>query len=119
MENLLPVTDAKFMVKTYLENKSTVLKQEYLENNILSNTITYGVGAFKRLLDNPNCTQIRMYYGMNEKLEITSIFVGVDQEGNEILIQNDDNLVEVTEYTIDEGLRCPPTCESNSKSCLI
>jgi hypothetical protein len=119
MENLLPVADAKFMVKTYLENKSLVLKQEYLESNVLSNTITYGVEAFKRLVNNPNCCQIRMYYGMNEKLEITGIFVGVDPDGNEILIQSDDNLVEVTEYTLDEGLRCPPTCESNSKSCLI
>lgn len=119
MGNLLPVTDAKFMVKTYLENKSTILKQEYLENNILSNTITYGVEAFKLLLNNPNCCQIRMYYGMNEKLEITCIFVGVDPEGNEILIQSDDNLLEVTEFTIDEGLRCPPTCESDLKSCLI
>jgi hypothetical protein len=119
MENLLPVTDAKVMVKTYLDNKSTVLKSEYLELNVLSNTITYGVDAFKNLVNNPKCAQIRMYFGMNEKLEITGIFVGVDPEGNEILIQSNTNLGGNTEYTLDEGLRCPPTCQTETKSRLI
>jgi hypothetical protein len=119
MENLLPVTDAKAMVKTYLDNKSTVLKPEYLELNVLSNTITYGVDAFKNLVNNPKCTQIRMYFGMNEKLEITGIFVGVDPDGNEILIQNEANLSTGTDYTLDEGIRCPPTCQTDTKSLLI
>ena len=119
MENLLPFTDAKSMVKTYLENKSTVLKPEYLERNVLSNTITYGVEAFKNLVNNPNCSQIRMYFGMNDQLEITGIFVGVDSEGNEILIQNQANIDDNTEYALDEGLRCPPTCQNNTKSRLI
>ncbi len=119
MENLLPVTDAKTMVKTYLENKSTILKPEYLERNVLSNTITYGVEAFKNLVNNPKCTNIRLYFGMKQNLEITGIFVGVDPEGNEILIQNDGNLKGDTEYTLDEGIRCPPTCHPDTKSRLI
>ena len=119
MENLLPVTDAKTMVKTYLENKSTILKPEYVERNILSNTITYGVEAFRSLVNTPNCSNIRMYFGMNAKLEITGIFIGVDNEGNEIFIQNDASVNGDTEYALDEGLRCPPTCQTETKSRLV
>lgn len=107
------------MVKTYLENKSTVLKPEYLELNVLSNTITYGVDAFKNLVNNPKCAQIRMYFGMNEKLEITGIFVGVDSEGNEILIEDQSmNKLDSAGFTVDEGTRCPPTCNNIEKSVL-
>lgn len=108
------------MVKTYLENKETILKPEYANQNVLSNTITYGVEAFKDLLTQPNCSKLRMYFGMNEKLEITAIFVGVDSMGNEILIEKKvAGISESTEYTVDEGARCPPMCNENGKSVLI
>jgi hypothetical protein len=109
MKNLMPLSDGKLMVKTYLENKSKVLPTDLT----LPNTETYDSDAFVALLNQPDCIKIRLYYGMNEKLEICAIFVGVDSNGNEITIkgQGISSIVNTDdEYVIEVSTKCPPIC---------
>lgn len=109
MKNLMPLSDGKLMVKTYLENKSKVLPTDLT----LPNTETYDSDAFVALLNQPDCVKIRLYYGMNEKLEICAIFVGVDSNGNEITIkgQSISSIVNTDEeYVIEVSTKCPPFC---------
>jgi hypothetical protein len=114
MKNLVPLSDAKLMVKTYLENKSKVIPNE----STLPNTETFDSEAFVALLNQPDCVKVRLYYGMNENLEIRAIVVGVDSNGNEIYIENmglngTDEL-----YVIDDGQACPPYCNVENKITL-
>ena len=109
MKNLMPLTDGKLMVKTYLENKSKVFTGEYT----LPNNETYDAEAFVALLNQPDCVQVRIHYGMYENKEICAIFVGVDSKGNEIAIKNNGistNTGINDEYVIELSTRCPPNC---------
>lgn len=109
MKNLMPLSDGKLMVKTYLDNKSKVFTGEFT----LPNTETYDSEAFVTLLNQPDCVQVRIHYGMNENNVICAIFVGVDSNGNEITIKNNGNSgnIEGTEeYVIELSTKCPPNC---------
>ncbi len=115
MKNLMPLSDGKLMVKTYLENKLKVLPTDLT----LPNTETYDSDAFVALLNQPDCVKVRLYYGMNEKLEICAIFVGVDSNGNEITIKGDSisNSVNAEdEYVIEVSTKCPPSCPNVNNS---
>jgi len=115
MKNLVPLSDAKLMVKTYLENKSKVIPND----STLPNTETFDSEAFVALLNQPDCVKVRLYYGMNENLEICAIIVGVDSNGNEIYIENKGlNGVDET-YVIEDGLKCPPACNVENKITLF
>lgn len=115
MKNLVSLSDGKLMVKTYLENKSKVIPNE----STLPNTETFDSDAFVELLKQPDCVKIRLYYGMNENLEIRAIIVGVDSNGNEIYIENK-GLNEANElYVIEDGQACPPYCNNENKITLF
>ena len=114
MKNLMPLSEGKLMVKTYLENKSKVLPSDLT----LPNTETFDSDAFVELLNLPDCVKIRLYYGMKENLEICAIIVGVDSNGNEIYIENK-GLNGIDElYVIDDGQACPPYCNVENKITL-
>lgn len=109
MKNLMPLSDGKLMVKTYLDNKSKVFTGEFT----LPNTETYDSEAFIALLNQPDCVQVRIHYGMNEDNVICAIFVGVDSFGNEITIKNSGNsgnAAGTEEYVIELSTKCPPNC---------
>ena len=56
--------------------------------------------VFERLLAQPGCAGIRMYYGRNERREHELLLVGVDAEGEDM----------TTGELFDFGLPCPPYC---------
>lgn len=114
MKNLVRLSDAKLMVKTYLENKSKVIPNE----STLPNTETFDSEAFVALLNQPDCVKVRLYYGMNENLEIRAIVVGVDSNGNEIYIENKGLNGTDELYVIDDGQACPPYCNVENKITL-
>jgi hypothetical protein len=109
MKNLMSLSDGKLMVKTYLENRSKIFTGEYA----LPNTETYEAEAFVALLNEPDCVQVRIHYGINENKEICAIFVGVDSKGNEITVKNkkiSDEVGANDEYVIELSTKCPPIC---------
>ena len=117
MKNLMPLSDGKLMVKTYLENKLKVLPTDLT----LPNTETYDSEAFVALLNQPDCVKVRLYYGMNEKLEICAIFVGVDTNGNEITIKGAgiaNSINAGDEYVIEVSTKCPPNCPPENEELI-
>jgi hypothetical protein len=109
MKNLMPLSEGKLMVKTYLENKSKVFTGEFT----LPNTETYDAEAFVALINQPDCVKIRIHYGMDNNKEICAIFVGVDSNGNEVTIKGQSvssNINTEDEYVIEVSTRCPPIC---------
>jgi hypothetical protein len=115
MKNLVPLSDAKLMVKTYLENKSKVIPND----STLPNTETFESEAFVALLKQPDCVKVRLYYGMKENLEICAIIVGVDSNGNEIYIENNSLNGEGDAYVIEDCQRCPIVCNVENKTKLF
>lgn len=56
--------------------------------------------VFERLLAQPGCAGIRIYYGRNDRREHELLLVGVDGAGNDM----------TTGELFDFGLPCPPYC---------
>lgn len=65
-------------------------------------TIAHFIGKNKliELLEQENCLGVRIYYGLDENGEKNLVFVGADEDENDLV-----NGV-ILEYTI----KCPPTC---------
>jgi hypothetical protein len=56
--------------------------------------------VFERLLAQPGCAGIRIYYGRNERREHELLLVGVDGTGDDM----------TTGELFDFGMPCPPYC---------
>jgi hypothetical protein len=101
----------------YDRNKTKILKDEFHDNGTLPTCETFDRAAFDQLLAQEGCVGIRIYYGMDEDLNIKLVVVGVDENDQDIR-QSTSNLRNVkTNDTINEpvfalsdSLRCPPYC---------
>jgi hypothetical protein len=63
-------------------------------------TLAYHAEAFRRILDQPGCVGIRIYPGEDEDGTISTILVGVDAEGNDM----------VNGALMQDPVTCPPVC---------
>lgn len=95
------------MTTRYRQNKETVTNPSYAGRNILPVCDTFKKAVFQALLAKPNCTAIRVYYGMDENLQLRPIVVAVDQNDRDILPAN---ATLVGQDIGDDTLRCPPHC---------
>ena len=111
MSQFISLQDAVTMTTNYRNIREQILKSRYQYQNILCICETFDRSAFDRLLSHPDCASIRIYYGMNQELEVHAIIVAADAAGNDILDPTDTNLDEEDEYPIVEsGVRCPEIC---------
>ena len=62
----------------------------------------YGRGIFDRILAQKGCVGIRLYPGVDEDGRLTTLIVGVDGEGNDMLAG----------IIGDMPWRCPPYCSA-------
>ena len=107
----------KELTTHYEKNKTKILKDEYHGNGTLPTCETFDRTAFDQILSQEGCVGIRIYYGMDEDLNIKLVVVGVDGNDQDIR-QSTSNLRNVkTNDTIDEPVfafsdssRCPPDC---------
>jgi hypothetical protein len=113
--NLIPVKKASEMIARYRENKETILASDYKNTDVLAFSETFNADDVKLLLSQPGCVGFRIRYGMDDKLWIHAILVGVDSKGNDIVIQNPGfGLKDEGEYVVEDALRCPPDCQTIS-----
>jgi hypothetical protein len=111
---------AKQMTSKYRDNKKKILKDEYGNKPTLPICETFDRAAFEELLAVPGCVSIRAYFGMNEELDVSLIFVAVNDKNEDILpsvqtlpegdtsmlaMESDDDVP-----VVDNGLRCPTYC---------
>jgi len=66
--------------------------------------VAYHAEAFRRILDQPGCVGIRSYPGEDEEGGLTTILVGVDAAGNDL----------VEGALMQMPFLCPPTCSDEN-----
>jgi len=71
---------------------------------------TVDVGTINKLTSAEGCAFFRIYYGMDESMDVHAIMVAVDADGEDLLppLEEADSS---TGYTIvEDTIRCPPVC---------
>lgn len=95
------------MTTPYRTLREQIIAPAYKGQDILALSETFDRSALDRLLAQPECKSIRIYYGMDAQLKVHSILVGVDGDGKDILPKSSD----ATDGEImEEGIRCPSVC---------
>jgi len=113
--NLVPVSRANEMIALYRENKETILAPNYKKTDVLAFSETFNADDVRLLLSQPGCVGFRIRYGMDDKLWLHAILVGVDANGNDIIIQNRGfGLKDDEGYVVEDATRCPPDCPTLS-----
>ncbi|HMK27305.1 MAG TPA: hypothetical protein VK483_14835 [Chitinophagaceae bacterium] len=98
------------MTTRYRQNKADVINPVYAGNDILSVCDTFNKAAIETLLAKPDCTAIRLYYGMNANLQVRPMLVAVNQNNEDILPPITANMTIAGDSIVDDTLRCPPFC---------
>ena len=88
-------------------NIQSMMKPEYAAIGALPICETFKKSIFNILAALPGCVAIRSYLGMDANNQVRLLFVGVDDENNDILADTHDE----TGYIFEYGQRCPPICK--------
>jgi hypothetical protein len=99
------------MTTQYRTLREQVLASAYKGQDVLALSETFDRSALDRLLAQPDCKSIRIYYGMDAQSKVHSILVGVDGEGKDILPKTSDS---VDGEILEDGQRCPVSCPPES-----
>lgn len=97
------------MTTRYRQNRNEVTNPKYAGQDILPLSDRFDVRVLTTLASKAGCAYIRLYYGMDENLQVRPIVVAVDENDNDILPTNA-NLEDEGEDIGDDTLRCPPLC---------
>ena len=107
-KNLITLAAAKELTKRYRANLDNVTTAEYA--GALKYSETFDAEAIRAILNQPGCVEFRAYYGMKEDKSVCSIFVGVDDKGQDIVSAN---IPSAQDIIVEVGTPCPPDCPVN------
>ena len=102
-DNFITLQEAITMTHMYRGNNEKILNPIYQGKMVLPLSETFNREAFDALLGQANCQGIRLYYGMDDKMKIHMIAVGVNEQNEDILSENGCVIIE-------NGQRCPIAC---------
>ena len=102
----ISLDDAIEMTTRFREEIELMLKPEYADTDVLPVSETFNKTIFKDLIMQTGCVAIRAYLGMDENYQVRFLFVGVDDNNNDILARTGEQPGYIFEY----GQRCPPIC---------
>lgn len=108
----ISLNDAADMTTRFRNNKSTVLNSSY--SSVLCDSETFNIEDVRTLLETSGAAGMRIYYGMDENYNVHAIMVAVDEEGNDILPEENSSITTDPIVIIEQGIRCPPTCPDSS-----
>ena len=101
----------------YAKSKNKILKEEFQDTAVLPTCETFERAALDQLLSQEGCVGIRIYFGMDEDLNVTLAIVGVDENDTDIqpVTSGLENLTrgdttDVPPGGVGSGQRCPPDC---------
>lgn len=82
----IPSTEAYNMIERYQKNMYDILKPELVAKNpnILTISETFNKEAILAYFSQPGVKYIRIYQGMSPNMELHSILVGVDKNGDDL-----------------------------------
>ena len=109
-EHFITLKEAKELTATYMARKANILNPVYGALDILPNCETFDRAAIDAILAQTECTQIRVYYGMDANLAVHSIIVGVDANGDDLLPTDPDA---PNQQIMENAGRCPTICPRN------
>ena len=92
--------------KTYRDNKAGILDPK-VDPDVLPICETFDRADFDDLLSQTDCQKIRIYLGMNDKLEVRIVAVGVNSDDEDILPID-------AELIMERANRCPKSCPPSS-----
>ena len=102
----ISLREAIVMTTRFRTEIQSMLKPEYAGIDILPISETFKKSIFVDLDRQAECVAIRSYLGMDENKHVRLIFVGVDDNNNDILASGYGHSGYIFEY----GQRCPPIC---------
>jgi len=106
----ISLQEAIEMTTRYRQNKAAVIDPVYSGNDILSVCDTFNKAAIETLLAKPECTAIRLYYGMNADLQVRPILVAVNKDDEDMLPPGTVDITITGNDIVDDTVRCPPWC---------
>ncbi|HMG67589.1 MAG TPA: hypothetical protein VK588_07880 [Chitinophagaceae bacterium] len=110
-DHFIGLPQAIEMTTRYRSKKETILDPAYRGKDILLLSETFGREAFDALLSEQDCTSIRIYFGMNENLQVRAIIVGANSKNEDLLPQAGLMIPASTgSKIVEEGTPCPPAC---------
>lgn len=114
-KHIITLEKAVTMTSLYRQQKETILATEFKGQDILPLSETVDRAAIDTLLNHPDCTSLRIYYGMSEDNKVHAVLVGVNSEDEDLLPGAASSQESEDEPVIvDETLRCPPFCPKGS-----
>jgi hypothetical protein len=115
MDHFISLATAADMTRRFRGNREAILEPSYQGLNLLSICETFDRYAFDQLLLQDGCTGIRIYYGMDENLEVHAVIVGVDAAGEDMVSSSTGaSLVAEGDVILENGGRCPDICPGGS-----
>ena len=110
MNYFISLDEAKKMTALYRQQKENILSQEYKGKDILSICETFDSEPFTSVLSKPECKKLRIYFGMSEDLKVHVIFVGVNENNEDLLPAVSTPGTTITFDIGEQGQLCPPIC---------
>ena len=107
MPHFITLREASLMTATYKARKDSILDPIFQNTDILANCETFDRDAIDAILAQPGCTQLRIYYGMDNSLQVHAILVGVDENDDDLLPANPDA---PNTQIAEMSRRCPQLC---------
>lgn len=106
----------KKLKSDYAQKKNIILKDSYQATDTLPTFEIFDRASFEQILALEGCVGVRMYYGMDEAMEVRLMAVGVDENGKDIqssadkiaTVSSDDSTI-----AFSSVLRCPPDCPTD------
>lgn len=114
-KHIITLERAIEMTTLYRQQKEIILATEFKGQDILPLSETVDRSALDNLLNHPDCTSVRIYYGMSEDNKIHAVLVGVNSENEDLLPAVEASSESEDEpVIIEESYRCPPFCPKDS-----
>ena len=111
MSQLISRQKAIEMTSLFQKEKENILDPDFRDRNILATAETFDRADFDKVLSQPGCVSVRIYYGMDDGLKVHAIIVGVNDKREDILPEMDSD---EDGSIVEEGTRCPPTCTASA-----
>ncbi|MGC4100807.1 hypothetical protein [Ferruginibacter sp.] len=108
--NFISLPQAVAMTSLYRKERDSILKPELVGQNILPICETFDRKAFDYLLGEGGCTGLRFYLGMDDKLNVHIIAVGINEKGDDMLPLMTSAPGDPGDQIVENGQRCPLDC---------
>jgi len=111
INHFIPLPQAQAMTARYRANKSNILSPAFIGTNTLLDCETFNREEFDWVLAQKDCVGLRIYFGMEENLQVRLLVTGVNINGDDIISEAGANLTEPPPSGVIElGRPCPTYC---------